>query len=287
AVRKLAEHIVDQTSRSNKKRDLDSCPTAPTNALTLNMLFPMRATGIRMGSPGGQLNRLLHHASVLHITITKEPLPFTHERIVRVTGTPCGLQTATKAILQAAGDTLGKLQSEATLYRPVRYGLRNFLRRKWDAGREPARKRARSMADASDRQDRRTPDDRDDRDDRGKRPRRMSDHSDARSASSGSRPWSAGSRSRESGWEERRHGRDDAVEKIVVSNEVAGWLIGRNGCRIAKVMRRSGADIRLSPRVMCMDDRIVTITGSPYKVKDARRLVERNIRAFESGDTSD
>ncbi|KAJ1722100.1 hypothetical protein LPJ53_003469, partial [Coemansia erecta] len=80
---------------------------------------------------------------------------------------------------------------------------------------------------------------------------------------------------------------ENATKKIVVSDVVAGWLIGRNGSRIASVMRRSGADIRLSPRVRCMNDRIVTITGSSHTVRDARKRIERKVRAFEQGNASD
>ncbi|KAJ1719281.1 RNA binding protein, heterogenous nuclear RNP-K like protein, partial [Coemansia erecta] len=181
AVGKLAEHIVDQTSPGSKTRDLLSCPSAPYNALTLNLLFPVKTIGHLLGPSGARISHLRSDRSIQRLHITKEPIPFTQERIVQVTGTAPGLQTAALAILQATEETLAQLQGAATLYRPVRNGLRSFLRMESKELREMGRKRSRSTADATDHRDRHG------RDEAGKRPRRMSDHSDTRSASPKSR----------------------------------------------------------------------------------------------------
>ncbi|KAJ2590253.1 hypothetical protein EV177_009098, partial [Coemansia sp. RSA 1804] len=50
--------------------------------------------------------------------------------------------------------------------------------------------------------------------------------------------------------------------KLVISDSIAGRLIGRNGSYLVTLQERSGARITLSPRVQDMPDRVVTVTGS-------------------------
>ncbi|KAJ1846863.1 Poly(rC)-binding protein 2 [Coemansia sp. RSA 2703] len=260
AVRTLAEHIVDQTPRSSsssssrRSHDHPGTPSSATTApqpddmLTLNLLFPAKTIGQLLGPSGERLQHVRQLADVHRLHITRDPLPYTHERIVQVTATPDGLRAAAGALLQATDGLLGAAQSAATLYRPVADGLRSFLRMDAETLRDGGKGRKRSRS-TTERPAQRASDD------GGKRRRTCKQR--------------------------------EMTEKMVVADAAAGWLIGRNGRRIAEVVRRSGADVRLSPRVRGMADRVVTITGAPHRVSDARRRIERTVHAFERGNTSD
>ncbi|KAJ2514658.1 hypothetical protein H4217_005631 [Coemansia sp. RSA 1939] len=69
--------------------------------------------------------------------------------------------------------------------------------------------------------------------------------------------------------------------KLVISDSIAGRLIGRNGSYLVTLQERSGARITLSPRVQDMPDRVVTVTGSHEQVDRANRLIKTSMRDFQ------
>ncbi|KAJ2665412.1 Poly(rC)-binding protein 3 [Coemansia sp. RSA 1200] len=72
-----------------------------------------------------------------------------------------------------------------------------------------------------------------------------------------------------------------AENKLVISDSIAGRLIGRNGSYLVSLQERSGARITLSPRVQDMPDRVVTVTGSHEQVDRANRLIKTSMRDFQ------
>ncbi|KAJ1965713.1 hypothetical protein GGI12_000574 [Dipsacomyces acuminosporus] len=76
----------------------------------------------------------------------------------------------------------------------------------------------------------------------------------------------------------------ETEEKMVVPDRIAGRLIGRNGMHLLHLQDCSGAQIKLSPRIENMPDRIVTIVGRPDRVTNACRLIKDSVRTFEDLD---
>ncbi|KAJ2700452.1 RNA binding protein, heterogenous nuclear RNP-K like protein [Coemansia sp. IMI 203386] len=161
------------------------------------------------------------------------------------------------------------------------------------ASTDRSRKRARSMADADTRSSlRRDPLDNkrlrrmsenasSDRRVRHVQPRRPSPQPTRRSASGRSVKHSTGNGgNRRSSYSARSSSRSKE-EKLVVSDLIAGRLIGRNGVHLESLKTKSGAEICLSPRVKDMHDRVVTISGSSDSVKAACKLIGESVRTFE------
>ncbi|KAJ2855442.1 PAB1 binding protein [Coemansia erecta] len=121
-----------------------------------------------------------------------------------------------------------------------------------------------------------------------KRPRRMSDNATSGRRARHSQSRSGSERSVQcSRNEHRRSSRSTGSssqskeEKLVVSDLIAGRLIGRNGIHLESLKTKSGAEIHLSPRVKDMHDRVVTVSGSSGNVRTACRLINESVRAFE------
>ncbi|KAJ1766115.1 RNA binding protein, heterogenous nuclear RNP-K like protein [Coemansia sp. RSA 1813] len=138
----------------------------------------------------------------------------------------------------------------------------------------------------------------------GKKSRRMSDNSDYRRDSARSnrsrRGSESSSRSQRCNSYKTPHSRDSeppksrhcersnsrytaekTENKLVISDSIAGRLIGRNGCCLTSLQERSGAKITLSPRIQGMPDRVVTMTGSHEQVNKAYKLIKTTMRDFE------
>lgn len=49
-----------------------------------------------------------------------------------------------------------------------------------------------------------------------------------------------------------------------------GAIMGRGGTRINQVRKESGADIKISPQDPGVEDRIITITGTPDQIQSAQ-----------------
>lgn len=53
-----------------------------------------------------------------------------------------------------------------------------------------------------------------------------------------------------------------------------GAIMGRSGVRINQVRQESNADIKISRQEPGVDDRIITITGTPEQIQNAQFLLQ-------------
>ncbi|VDM04988.1 unnamed protein product [Schistocephalus solidus] len=58
--------------------------------------------------------------------------------------------------------------------------------------------------------------------------------------------------------------------QVSVGNKMIGAIMGRGGSRINQVRKESGADIKISPQEPGVEDRIITITGTPDQIQSAQ-----------------
>ncbi|TNN05948.1 Heterogeneous nuclear ribonucleoprotein K isoform 3 [Schistosoma japonicum] len=62
--------------------------------------------------------------------------------------------------------------------------------------------------------------------------------------------------------------------QVSVSNKMIGAIMGRSGCRINQVRHESNADIKISKLEPGVEDRIITITGTPEQIQNAQFLLQ-------------
>ncbi|VDQ04409.1 unnamed protein product [Trichobilharzia regenti] len=62
--------------------------------------------------------------------------------------------------------------------------------------------------------------------------------------------------------------------QVSVSNKMIGAIMGRSGCRINQVRHESNADIKISKQEPGVEDRIITITGTPEQIQNAQFLLQ-------------
>ncbi|KAJ2162650.1 RNA binding protein, heterogenous nuclear RNP-K like protein [Coemansia sp. RSA 552] len=281
AARALATHIGEQ-----------SCLQLPT----LRILFPSRSIGSILGPGGTRAEKMRADLGVSQLHIYRDPIPFTHERIVEVSGSPAALEAATEWLLRLPD--LAQHQQATTQYMPVQNGLRQMILRDRQgtaaSQSSPASSEAHSMyglfpAASSGHGRKRSrsalshdlyrppvPSTSTDH----KRPRRASDHG-TKTRTRTSRRHSPSPPHSSS----RRPPHTDHEEKLVVPDSVAGRLIGRNGSHLAGLKASSGARIELSPRTKTTADRIVTVAGSASRVSHACRLIRDSVQSFQDQDS--
>ncbi|GAA57520.1 heterogeneous nuclear ribonucleoprotein K, partial [Clonorchis sinensis] len=62
--------------------------------------------------------------------------------------------------------------------------------------------------------------------------------------------------------------------QVSVSNKMIGAIMGRAGVRINQVRQESNADIKISRQEPGVEDRIITITGTPEQIQNAQFLLQ-------------
>ncbi|KAJ1896079.1 Poly(rC)-binding protein 4 [Kickxella alabastrina] len=296
AVHTLAEHINHEQSVGEKNTPQQQ---QQQTILPLRFLFPTKIIGFILGSGGSRIEKLRQIPGINRVHISNTAIPFTHERIVEITGTDDGLRAATTGLLQATESELTRMQDAATLYKPTKNGLNLFLaqekiliggpgssRSAFDGDHGRKRSRSALVVEQKDSAQRAYSG--------GKRLRRSSDNAESREsptkyiwpterspvrAKDGRDTSSSSSSSRNSN-DNGRCSRG-TEEKLVIPDFIAGRLIGRNGCHLERIKSDSGASIHLSPRVRNMPDRVVTIIGLSDEVRSARKLISETMRHFE------
>ncbi|KAJ1889879.1 RNA binding protein, heterogenous nuclear RNP-K like protein [Kickxella alabastrina] len=298
AVHTLAEHINHEQSVGEKNTPPQQQQQQQKTILPLRFLFPTKIIGFILGSGGSRIEKLRQISGINRVHISNTPIPFTHERIVEITGTDDGLRAATTGLLQATESELTRMQDVATLYKPTKNGLNLFLaqekiligglgpsRSAFDGDHGRKRSRSALVVEQKDSAQRAYSG--------GKRLRRSSDNAESRGSpakyiwsterspvrAKDGRDTSSSSSSRNSN-DNGRCSRG-TEEKLVIPDFIAGRLIGRNGCHLERIKSDSGASIHLSPRVRNMPDRVVTIIGLSDEVRSARKLISETMRHFE------
>ncbi|VDL18785.1 unnamed protein product [Hymenolepis diminuta] len=61
-----------------------------------------------------------------------------------------------------------------------------------------------------------------------------------------------------------------STTQVSVSNKMIGAIMGRGGARINQVRKESGADIKISSQDPSVEDRIITISGTPEQIQSAQ-----------------
>ncbi|KAJ1945431.1 RNA binding protein, heterogenous nuclear RNP-K like protein [Kickxella alabastrina] len=292
AVHTLAEHINHEQSVGEK-----DTPQQQQTILSLRFLFPTKVIGFILGSGGSRIEKLRQISGINRVHISNTAIPFTHERIVEITGTDDGLRAAATGLLQATESELTRMQDAATLYKPTKNGLNLFLaqekiliggpgpsRSAFDGDHGRKRSRSALVVEQKDSAQRAYSG--------GKRLRRSSDNAESRESPtkyicpterSSMRAKDGHDTSSTSSRNSNDNGRYSrgTEEKLVIPDFIAGRLIGRNGCHLERIKSDSGASIHLSPRVRNMPDRVVTIIGLSDEVRSARKLISKTMRHFE------
>ena len=77
-------------------------------------------------------------------------------------------------------------------------------------------------------------------------------------------------------------GVQEVTEEMMISNDVAGSVIGKSGSKVAEIRKISGAGVHISTEdeVTNTGERLVTMSGSPDSVLLAQFLVQSNIEFF-------
>ncbi|KAJ1830922.1 RNA binding protein, heterogenous nuclear RNP-K like protein [Coemansia sp. RSA 2711] len=276
AVFALAQHLGQQADRSRPS-------DAGAQPVTLRFLFPSGAIGSILGIGGGTIAKKRAELNVSWLHVFHEPIPFTNERIIETSGSAAALQAVAKWLLLTTLPDLEQLQQMAAPYCPVSNGLRRMLlqerQRSSSEQRSPTSRHSSSASNYT------------------VEPRltRKRSHSsfgpdEYRPAADNARD--ERKRSRRSSEENERHGhsarpryhhdhQSPTTETIVVPDNMAGRLIGRNGNHLALLRERSGAHIEMSQRVPHAVDRTVTISGRPSQVSSACKLVRDSLRIFK------
>nr|CAX70457.1 Heterogeneous nuclear ribonucleoprotein K [Schistosoma japonicum] len=68
--------------------------------------------------------------------------------------------------------------------------------------------------------------------------------------------------------------------QVSVSNKMIGAIMGRSGCRINQVRHESNADIKISKLEPGVEDRIITITGTPEQIQNAQFLLQMCVKRY-------
>ncbi|CDS39793.1 heterolocus tagous nuclear ribonucleoprotein [Echinococcus multilocularis] len=68
--------------------------------------------------------------------------------------------------------------------------------------------------------------------------------------------------------------------QVSVSNKMIGAIMGRGGTRINQVRKESGADIKISSQDPGVEDRIITITGTPEQIQSAQFYLQLCVKRF-------
>ncbi|VDK25733.1 unnamed protein product [Taenia asiatica] len=68
--------------------------------------------------------------------------------------------------------------------------------------------------------------------------------------------------------------------QVSVSNKMIGAIMGRGGTRINQVRKESGADIKISSQDPGVEDRIITITGTPDQIQSAQFYLQLCVKRF-------
>ncbi|CAH8465156.1 unnamed protein product [Heterobilharzia americana] len=68
--------------------------------------------------------------------------------------------------------------------------------------------------------------------------------------------------------------------QVSVSNKMIGAIMGRSGCRINQVRHESNADIKISKQEPGVEDRIITITGTPEQIQNAQFLLQMCVKRY-------
>uniref|UniRef100_A0A0X3PD91 K Homology domain-containing protein n=2 Tax=Schistocephalus solidus TaxID=70667 RepID=A0A0X3PD91_SCHSO len=68
--------------------------------------------------------------------------------------------------------------------------------------------------------------------------------------------------------------------QVSVGNKMIGAIMGRGGSRINQVRKESGADIKISPQEPGVEDRIITITGTPDQIQSAQFYLQLCVKRF-------
>ncbi|XP_065836786.1 heterogeneous nuclear ribonucleoprotein K homolog [Oscarella lobularis] len=69
------------------------------------------------------------------------------------------------------------------------------------------------------------------------------------------------------------------TQQVTIPNELAGAIIGRGGERIRQTRQQSNCGIKMDPSKDDLNDRIITITGTPESIVVAQRIMQTNVRA--------
>ncbi|KAJ2484172.1 Poly(rC)-binding protein 2 [Coemansia sp. RSA 2320] len=309
AVHALTDHMECQQQRPSAA---SSSSTSRPQDLTLRLLFPASCIGLILGPGGARSTKLRADTQISRLHIFRDNMPLSDERIVEMSGTRSALNQAFENLLREAGSALTSQQGLSTLYKPVRHGLRRLQSQdrlplgvsssRADVYRPappqdgPARKRSQSMLGLEEAESGHGGSD------SYQRKRRMSDNPEAdrwpdrrrhsRCTSPPTRSSSSSSslaRSRttrnppaaRAAATNRRPSSDAKEEKLVIPDSIAGRLIGRNRANLILLENQSGAQIKLSPRVQNMPDRVVTVVGHPGQVSVAYKLIKDSVQSFE------
>lgn len=68
--------------------------------------------------------------------------------------------------------------------------------------------------------------------------------------------------------------------QVSVSNKMIGAIMGRSGVRINQVRQESNADIKISRQEPGVEDRIITITGTPEQIQNAQFLLQMCVKKY-------
>ncbi|KER20870.1 hypothetical protein T265_10677 [Opisthorchis viverrini] len=68
--------------------------------------------------------------------------------------------------------------------------------------------------------------------------------------------------------------------QVSVSNKMIGAIMGRAGVRINQVRQESNADIKISRQEPGVEDRIITITGTPEQIQNAQFLLQMCVKKY-------
>ncbi|KAM7538031.1 hypothetical protein Aperf_G00000078132 [Anoplocephala perfoliata] len=68
--------------------------------------------------------------------------------------------------------------------------------------------------------------------------------------------------------------------QVSVSNKMIGAIMGRGGTRINQVRKESGADIKISSQDPGVEDRIITISGTPEQIQSAQFYLQLCVKRF-------
>nr|CDS32836.2 poly(rC) binding protein 3 [Hymenolepis microstoma] len=71
-----------------------------------------------------------------------------------------------------------------------------------------------------------------------------------------------------------------STTQVSVSNKMIGAIMGRGGTRINQVRKESGADIKISSQDQSVEDRIITISGTPEQIQSAQFYLQLCVKRF-------
>ncbi|KAJ3159169.1 RNA binding protein, heterogenous nuclear RNP-K like protein [Geranomyces michiganensis] len=248
----VVKHLLENPVESPRQRE----PVQPDCA-TVRLLVAHQLMGSIIGKGGARI-RDIQEASGAKITVSKEMLPQSTERVIEIYGLADSIQVAVYQISECILNDISRISGTVYFTPESRNGMRSPRADRFQgdyndhhhsprsAGGDGRRRRG-SFGDGTPR--------------RGNR---------AGSASNPTTPTTPSSVQLASA--DPLNG-DQRVETLAVPLEMIGSIIGRGGAFINQIRKVSGARLRIDEQLEGANTRQVTVTGSDAAVKTAFEMI--------------